>query len=227
MACVDSSVGGKVAIDTNFGKNLVGCFYQPKAVYINLNFLKTLDNRQYKSGLGEVVKYAFIENSCGCNEKFELSNFLQENSEKINNRNISTLERLIEYCIKLKISVVENDEKEKGLRKILNFGHTYGHAIEKYTNYKFTHGESVVKGINFAFILAEKLGRIDKNYLYLAKDLLNKFDFRQIPDYPVNKLVKIMQMDKKFKNGNLTFILPDDFSSVGEVLLSLENFCRL
>jgi 3-dehydroquinate synthase len=220
LACVDSSVGGKVAIDTKYGKNLIGSFYQPKAVLINLNFLKTLDIRQYKSGLGEVVKYAFIENSCNSDENLNFTNFLRDNTEKINIRNLPVLEKLVECCIKLKISVVEQDEKENGLRKILNLGHTYGHAVEKLTNYKkYTHGEAVVKGLKFAFELALKRDMIDKNYRYFADDILEKFKFKNIPDFPPEKLLKVMKMDKKADFGKITFILPSAYSTVTEVAI--------
>ena len=103
LACTDSSVGGKTAINTSYGKNLVGSFYQPCAVFINVNFLKTLDTRQFKSGLGEVVKYAFIEKSCGCDEELNLMNFLNANVQNILNRDILVLSELIKMCIKLKI----------------------------------------------------------------------------------------------------------------------------
>jgi 3-dehydroquinate synthase len=213
LACVDSSVGGKTAIDTSFGKNLIGTFYQPKVVYINPKFLKTLDDRQFKTGLGEIVKYSFIEKSCLYEEDFNLTNFL--NTENILNKDEKTLIKLIEICIKLKKSVVEKDEKESNLRRILNFGHTYGHAIEKYTNYKqFTHGEAVVEGIRFAFELALKKNLIDKNYKFLADDIIKKFNFKRIPQYKIDKMVKLMQMDKKSSKGNITFILPVDYFEV-------------
>ena len=217
LACVDSSVGGKTGIDTSFGKNLVGAFYQPDVVFINTNFLKTLDDRQFKTGIGEVVKYAFIEKSCCCNEELNLTNFLSENTEKIIKRDLCTLEKLIEICVKLKISVVEKDEKESGLRKILNFGHTYGHAVEKITNYKkFTHGEAIVKGMEFAFKLAEKKNIIDKNYKFFADDVIKKFGFKTIPDYPLEKMINLMKMDKKAEFEYITFILPTDYSTVEE-----------
>ena len=217
LACVDSSVGGKTGIDTSFGKNLVGAFYQPDVVFINTNFLKTLDDRHFKTGMGEVVKYAFIEKSCCCNEELNLTNFLSENTEKIIKRDLCTLEKLIEICVKLKISVVEKDEKESGLRKILNFGHTYGHAVEKITNYKkFTHGEAIVKGMEFAFKLAEKKNIIDKNYKFFADDVIKKFGFKTIPDYPLEKMINLMKMDKKAEFEYITFILPTDYSTVEE-----------
>ena len=224
LACTDSSVGGQVAIDTDFGKNLVGSFYQPKVVFINTNFLKTLDERQYKSGLGEVVKYIFIEKSCKCNEDLNLTNFITENTDKILSKDIKTLNKLIEICIKLKTSVVEKDEQEAGLRKVLNFGHTYGHAVEKVTKYKkYTHGEAVVKGIIFAFNLAEKRGLIDKNYKFFAEDILRKFDFKKIPDLKEEKLLKAMQADKKATSDKIIFILPIDYSTVEEFKLTQDE----
>ena len=215
LACVDSSVGGKVAIDTDFGKNLVGSFYQPKSVLINPKFLKTLDDRQFKTGMGEVVKYSFIEKSCMCDEDLNLTNFLSEKSELILNRDEKTLSKLIEICIKLKASVVEKDEKESGLRRILNFGHTYGHAIEKITKYKkYTHGEAIVEGMRFAFNLAVKKNLIDKNYMFLAEDVIKKFDFRKIPQFNIDKMIDLMQLDKKATSKSIVFILPTDYSTV-------------
>ena len=220
LACTDSSVGGKTAIDTKYGKNLVGAFYQPDAVFINPVFLKTLDDRQFKSGLGEVVKYSFIEKSCKCDEDLNLTNFLSEKTSDILNRDEKTLSKLIEICIKLKISVVEKDETESGLRKILNFGHTYGHAIEKITNYKkYTHGEAVVEGIKFAFNLAVKRNLIDKNYKFFADDVIKKFNFREIPPFNQEKMIELMQMDKKATSKNIVFILPTDYSTVEEFAL--------
>lgn len=225
LACVDSSVGGKTGIDTDFGKNLVGSFYQPKVVLINTNFLKTLDDRQFKTGLGEVVKYAFIEKSCRCEEELNLTNFISENVEKILSRQPKTLEQLIEICIKLKVSVVQKDEKEGGLRKILNFGHTYGHAVEKYTNYKkFTHGEAIVKGMIFAFDMAVKRNLIDVNYKYFADDVIKKFNFKKIPDYPIEKMIRLMKMDKKADSDYITFILPVDYSIVEEFKFTENDF---
>lgn len=213
LACTDSSVGGKTAINTAYGKNLVGAFYQPHAVFINVNFLKTLDIRQFKSGLGEVVKYAFIEKSCGCSEELNLMNFLNANAQSILNKDILVLSELIQMCIKLKISVVNQDEKEHGLRKILNYGHTYGHALEKIFNYKkFTHGECVAQGILFALNFAFQLGKIDKEYKFLCEDLISKFDFPKIPQSDKNKILNIMKSDKKAGNDYITFILPTEYA---------------
>ena len=158
LSAVDSSVGGKVAINSDYGKNLIGAFYQPKTVFINVNFLKTLDEKQFKSGLGEVLKYGFIEKSCIPDVEPHLINFLIENKDKILAKELLTLKELIKLCLQLKIEVVQKDEKEGGLRKILNYGHTYGHVVENLTGYKkYTHGECVIEGIRFALALATKL----------------------------------------------------------------------
>ncbi len=215
LACVDSSVGGKTAIDTDFGKNLVGAFYQPKAVIIDVNFLRTLDEKQFKTGLGEVVKYAFIEKSCGCVEYVNLINYLNENFEKLMQRDMKVLKQIVEICVALKISVVEKDEKEADLRRILNFGHTLGHAIEKFTKYKkYTHGEAIVQGMIFAFELAHKLGLIDVNYKFAAIDLISKFNFKTVKMPKMKKLVELMKMDKKATAQEVCFVLPKDYGQV-------------
>ena len=210
LACVDSSVGGKVAIDTKFGKNLVGAFYQPKAVYINLNFLTTLDERQFSSGLAEVVKYAFIEKSCGASFEYGLFDFLSVHSSKILNRDLRFLEKVVKVCIELKMAVVMQDEKESGLRKILNFGHTYGHALESITKYReFTHGEAVAYGMLFMFDYAHKLKLIDANYKELALALLNKYGFyNKTFKFNSAKLLEIMKKDKKSEDNSIRVILP-------------------
>lgn len=216
LACVDSSIGGKTAINTDFGKNLVGTFYQPKQVLINPKFLKTLNERQFKTGLAEVVKYAFIEKSCLCDEELNLTNFLTEKFQDILNKDEKTLAKLIEICVKLKKSVIEKDEKETDLRRILNFGHTYGHAVEKITNYKkYTHGEAVVAGMIFAFDMAVKTDIIDKNYKFFANDVISKFNFKKISKYKIEKIINIMQMDKKVIDNKLVFVLPTNYSEVG------------
>lgn len=217
LACVDSSVGGKTAVNCKFGKNLIGAFHQPKAVIINVNFLKTLNLRELKTGLGEVVKYAFIEKSCCLNEELNLINYLSENYASILNYDEKTLIELIKMCILLKISVVEKDEHEAGFRRILNFGHTYGHAVEQLTNYKkYTHGECIVAGIYFSFELALKKELIDKNYLYFMHDVMKKFDFLEVKSLELKKIIPAMKADKKATEDFLRFILPVDYAVVKE-----------
>lgn len=204
LACVDSSVGGKVAINTKFGKNLVGAFYQPKAVFCNMNFLKTLDERQFKTGLAEVLKYAFINN------EYDFFNYLLQNSGKILAREEETLVKIIETSLKIKAAVVSKDEKEKGLRRILNFGHTYAHALEKITNYKkYTHGEAVAIGMIFAINLAFKKGLINEEYKNEGLDLINKYGLvKKMPKFSMKKIISLMQSDKKVEEGKIKFILP-------------------
>lgn len=214
LACVDSSVGGKVGINTDYGKNLVGAFYQPKAVFCNLNFLETLDNRQFKTGLSEIIKYAFICNSCIDNCNF--FDYLIENADKILKRESNALSEIIETSLMLKAKVVEQDEKEQGLRKILNFGHTYGHAIEKLTNYKkYTHGEAVAIGMVFAIDLAHKKELISKETKIEYLNLINKFNLVKLPKKLNNKkLFELMKSDKKVQDGNIKFVLPIKKSAV-------------
>ena len=147
MAQVDSSVGGKTAINVPQGKNLVGAFYNPSLVLISTEFLNTLPESEYKSGLGEVIKYAFIGNK-------KLKNIIEKNPEKIIKREASILQTIIEESIKTKSKIVTKDEKESGIRAILNFGHTFGHAIEAKNNYKnITHGAAITLGM----IIASKI----------------------------------------------------------------------
>ncbi len=225
LAMVDSSVGGKTALDLKSAKNIIGSFYQPKEVLININFLKTLDDRQYKSGLGEIIKYAFIENNCNHSQNLFMFEFLTLGSQKIMEREPVTLIRMIEYSLKLKISVVNQDEKESGLRKVLNFGHTYAHALETISGYKkFTHGEAVVYGMYFVIKWAYEKGYITYSYYRLSVELLEKYGFKPLKhNYPQEKLIEIMKKDKKASNGKITFIIPCDKKQVKEIkLASLE-----
>jgi len=129
LSQVDSSVGGKTAINIQQGKNLVGAFYNPRLVLISTSFLKTLSDKEYKSGLGEIVKYSLIGNK-------KLKKIIKDRSQVIVEKDKSILKKIIEESIKTKSKIVTKDEKESGIRAILNFGHTFGHAIEAYNNYK-------------------------------------------------------------------------------------------
>ena len=222
LSMVDSSVGGKTAIDLEEAKNIIGTFYQPKAVFININFLNTLNDRQFKSGLGEILKYAFIENSCGYKMQLYLFEFLTLGCEKILQKEPLTIIRMIEYCLKLKIAVVNQDEKEGGLRKILNFGHTLAHALETITKYKkYTHGEAVVYGMFFIINWSYKKEYITYSYYRLSIELLEKYGFRALKkEYPIEKLVEIMKKDKKAAANKISFIIPCDKKIVKEIKLS-------
>lgn len=216
LSCVDSSVGGKVGINTDYGKNLVGAFYQPKVVFCNLNFLDTLDERQFKTGLSEVLKYAFIEKSCHTLHKYNFYDFLNENVDVIYSRDKEILSKIIEISLQLKATVVAHDEKEKGLRRILNFGHTYAHAVEAITNYKkYTHGEAVAIGMVFAINLAFREGVISNEYKNQALEFIEKYNIvRKTPDFNKKKMISIMKSDKKSENNRIKFILPVSKSKV-------------
>ena len=221
LSAVDSSVGGKTAIDFDEAKNIIGTFYQPKAVYININFLNTLDKRQFLSGLGEVLKYAFIEDSCNYKSPLFLFEFLTLGYEKIMQREPLTIIRMIEYCLNLKIAVVNQDEKEAGLRKILNFGHTLAHALETITKYKkYTHGEAVVYGMFFIIEWAYSKEYITYSYYRLSMELLEKYGFKPLEcKYSTDKLIEIMKKDKKADTDKITFIIPDGKKTVKEIKL--------
>ena len=211
LAQVDSSVGGKVAVNHKYGKNLIGAFYQPKLVLTDINTLNTLDERQFKTGLSEVIKYAFIEKTCNCSEKFDFLEFLEKNKVSVLNRNTQSLEQIVKICCSLKSAVVNQDEKEKGLRAILNFGHTYAHAIEMLTDYvHYTHGEAVSIGMKLIFDLAKNTGRIDNEYYTRAINLLQEYGLIMQSEVVFDKerFYDAMKSDKKVSAGNINFVVP-------------------
>ena len=218
LSFVDSSVGGKTGLDLPNAKNYVGAFYQPSMVFINLTFILTLDKKQILSGFGEVLKYAFIEASCKADKSHLLIEFLSIAADRILDNNMNLLERLIKICLELKISVVTKDETESNLRKVLNFGHTFGHALETITNFrKFTHGEAVVYGMMFAFDYALELKMINQTYYNLAFDLFERYGYKPLKhNFDREKLIDIMKHDKKSNQGKITMILPDKKGSVIE-----------
>ncbi len=211
LAQVDSSVGGKVAVNHALGKNMLGAFYQPKLVLADTNTLDTLDERQFKTGLSEVLKYSFIEKNCACDCDYSFLEFLKANRKLIYAKNHKVLIELIKICCNLKSSVVNKDETEKGLRAILNFGHTYAHAIEKVTNYKkYTHGEAVSIGMKLVFNLAKSLNNISEDYYNEAVSLLNDYELITELDFSPSKndFFEAMKSDKKVTDKNIIFIMP-------------------
>lgn len=216
LAQVDSSVGGKVAINHEHGKNLIGAFYQPKLVLADTSVLKTLDLRQLKTGLAEVLKYAFIERSCGAPLNYRLFDFLKRNKNEILKLNSEIMSSLINICCNLKASVVNKDETEKGLRAILNLGHTYAHAIENLTNYTvYTHGEAVAMGIKMAFKLALVERLVDKDYYEDAIGLIEDFEIApKNSGFDKEKFYDEMFLDKKAQDGKVRFVLPNGLFKV-------------
>ncbi len=210
LAQVDSSVGGKTGFNTKYGKNLIGAFYQPECVLIDPCVLSTLNEREIKTGMGEVVKYGFIEKTCSSNSEFYLFDYLSGEKEP-------DFSKIIYNSCALKAEVVSKDEKEGGLRAILNLGHTFAHAIETITNYnKFTHGEAVAMGIKSAFELSLNLGLIDFDYFKKAFFLIDKFNLADEHklDWDKKRYLEIMKSDKKVQASKIRLVLP---VSKGEV----------
>ena len=207
LAMCDSSIGGKTGYNTQFGKNLIGTFYLASKVLIDPLFISTLKKYEYDCGMGEILKYAFIENSCKNKEEFDLFGFM----ERTQVLDVSyEMPRIISTCAKLKAGVVELDKNEGGLRKILNFGHTFAHSIETLSNYKkISHGQAVAYGIRCANKLALSLNMIDKEYYDRMENLLNKFELGKIKHrFKKSDIVEIMKQDKKVEDGRINLLLP-------------------
>lgn len=219
LSHVDSSIGGKVGINHTKGKNLIGAFYQPKCVLIDVLTLNTLDLRNLKNGLGEVLKYAFIETTCNLNtELLDFFHFLKENKDRIYNLEPDTIIKMIAYSCKLKAAVVEQDEKETGLRAILNLGHTTGHALELCGNYKqISHGEGVAIGTIAALRLSKQLNLIDEALVISAENLIKQYELpHSIPgNFSIENIINGMKRDKKVLEGKVRFILPE--KEIGKV----------
>ena len=220
LAQVDSSVGGKTGLNIGNLKNVIGTFYQPKFTYINIDALKTLPHSEFISGMAEVIKYSLIYD-------YDFLDYLIDNSEKILDKDNETLCYMVEKCIQIKADIVSKDEKEGGLRKILNFGHTFGHGVEKLC--KISHGEAVSIGMNMAFKLSLEKGYIEESYYNKFIQVCEKFNLPlgfNLPLYEkdeiterdkdkINKeILEIMKNDKKNSFGKINLILPIDFGKV-------------
>jgi 3-dehydroquinate synthase len=210
LAQVDSSVGGKVGINLPTAKNMVGAFLQPVGVLIDTRSLDTLEAREYKSGLGEVVKYGVILDA-------DLFEYLEANVKGLLDRDHEVLGQVVSRCCRLKADVVEKDEREEsGVRAVLNYGHTFGHAIETLSGYgRFLHGEAVSIGMLCASRLAQRLGRVDAQFTARQEKLLAALDLpTQFPDLDSQKVVDAMMHDKKVEHGRLRFVLPSEMGRV-------------
>jgi 3-dehydroquinate synthase len=203
-------VGGKVGVNHPRGKNLIGAFHQPVGVWISLSCLETLPEREFRSGLAEVVKYGVILDA-------DFFTYLETNQDTILKRNPSALEHIIAVSCRLKAEVVAGDEREEtGLRAILNYGHTFAHAFENIGGYgAWLHGEAVAAGMVCASMLAEKLGRIPSEMTNRQRRLLAAFQLPVRPlQWPVDELIAVMYRDKKAQAGKLRFVLPDKLGHV-------------
>src|SRR5574344_744453 len=210
LSQVDASVGGKTGINNKYGKNLVGTFHQPKAVYIDSSFLKTLPKRELGAGISEIIKMAVCFNK-------DFFSWLENNDL----RDEKNIDLAIEKSVSTKAWVVSQDEKEQGLRAALNYGHTFGHVIENITNYKtYLHGEAVGIGICMANALSVKLGIMSKDEEERVKNLLQKYNIPtsfEIED--VEAFYELFVLDKKSSNNKIKFILA---VGIGECKISDE-----
>ena len=206
LAQIDSSIGGKTAIDLTIAKNLVGTFYQPRLVVCDLRLLASLDKRQIRSGLAEAIKYAVIKDR-------RLFSFLEQRFHSIFSLDIPTLEHLVYECARIKAKIVELDEKEeKGIRTILNFGHTIGHAIESAGGYtKYSHGEAIALGMIAASRISRSLGLLHPETLQRVLNLITNIGLPQeISDIREKDVLRAYKLDKKFIGRTNRLVLLKD-----------------
>ena len=202
LSQVDSSVGGKTGVNHPQGKNLIGAFYQPKHVHIDVDVLSTLSDREFAAGLAEVVKYGIIWDD----EFFE---WLENHQSELLNRSAEELIYSIMISCQIKANVVENDEKEQGLRALLNLGHTFGHAVETLAGYGvIKHGEAVSIGMVMAARVASSLGYCTSGEVDRIVALLEGFGLPvDPPNFSANEYLSVMQRDKKVKDGQVRLVL--------------------
>ena len=218
LAQVDSSVGGKVAVDLDRGKNLVGSFYHPKCVLIDPEVLNTLDNRFFIDGMAEVIKYGCIKDK----QFFDYLEKMENNQQLINN-----MEVVIHKCCDIKRQVVENDEKDKGERMLLNFGHTLGHAIEQYYNYtKYSHGEGVAIGMYVISKISEEKGLTKKGTSQRIKDILVKYNLPYELDVNIEETLEAINLDKKKLGNDLNVIILKEIGN-SEIYKTTAEFFKI
>ena len=215
LAAVDSSVGGKVAVNFGGVKNIMGVFNQPRLVVCDLSLLKSLSPREIRSGASEVIKYGAV---CSRALFEQLEN---GDLEKLIALEPAALEDIVAQCVRLKAGVVEQDEfDKKGIRNVLNFGHTIGHALELSADYNLTHGEAISIGMVAATRLSITLGRCDLNFVSRLMALLSRAGLPlSYPDSPglFERVIRAMQSDKKFHDGKNVFVLPTGVGSWEQV----------
>ena len=203
LAQVDSSVGGKTAINHPEGKNLIGAFYQPRLVLIDIDFLDTLPRRELKTGLAEVIKHGLIADK-------ELFSFLEENRQEIYNLQPAALIEIIKASVEIKAGIVVRDQKETGERALLNFGHTVGHALESVAGYgNFTHGEAVAVGLKGESMLSVLAGHLGQQEQQRIQQLLVDYELRlELPEkLEAEELYQAMWHDKKVQQQTINWIL--------------------
>ena len=203
LAQVDSSVGGKVGVDYGSYKNVVGAFYQPKFVYINTSTIDTLPYREFAAGMAEVIKYGIIQSE-------DFYDFIRENKDIIKSLDKEALKTIICTCCKMKADVVAEDEHDTGLREILNYGHTIGHAVEGLKEFELIHGECVSIGMSAVMDISEKRGCINSDKVDEIRELLKYFKLPvSVKGLEKNKVYEQLFHDKKVSGGKLKFVLAE------------------
>jgi 3-dehydroquinate synthase len=199
----DSSIGGKTAVNHMKAKNLVGSFYQPSLVISDTQILRSLPRREIRSGLAEIVKHGVISS-------LELFNNIQKNSAKLLDTDINILTKVISHSVEIKASYIEQDEKEKtGIRSLLNYGHTVGHAIETHSDGEINHGEAISIGMTVAGMISQDISLFKETDLERQTKVLNELGLKTgTSEICIDELIKIMRKDKKTESGELRFILP-------------------
>jgi 3-dehydroquinate synthase len=202
IAQVDSAVGGKTGVNLPEGKNLVGTFYPARLVLVDSSMLKPLPERQYRGGLAEVIKYGVIADA-------KLFAFLEKSFDAVLRRDPAALAYIIARSLEIKAQVVSRDERESGLREILNFGHTFGHALETVTNYRtYQHGEAVAWGMMAAALLGHEIGLTPADEVSRIVSLVRRLaPIPPWPRVPPKALISAMHSDKKTRGGKLRFVL--------------------
>ena len=223
LAQVDASVGGKVAINHPKCKNMIGSFKNPYRVIIDVEFLKTLPKREFKSGMGELLKHSFLTK-----DKSYLG-YIENNVEKIKNLDNKVLENIVEQSIRIKKHYVDIDPFEKGERTFLNLGHTYAHALESFFDYKaFTHGEAVAKGVIFDLELSLLRGKINNEYLERAKNIFKLFNIDTDLIYlPSDKFISLMKKDKKNSFSKIITILLDSEGHLSKTEIKEDEIIKI
>ncbi len=216
LAMVDSSIGGKTAINTKHGKNLIGTTYQPNAVFADMDFLQTLPDEEFRNGLAEVIKMSVIIDK-------NLFETLEKNHKKILARDKDALQEIIKRNVELKKEVVEQDAEESGLRQILNFGHTFGHALEAFYNYKIKHGYAVSQGIIVESKISATVNNLKKHEEEKIRNMIKIFGFPLLvnPDVNTSKIIELMKSDKKSRGNKPRFVLID---KIGKAKSKGNNF---
>jgi 3-dehydroquinate synthase len=219
LAQVDSSIGGKTSVNHPKGKNLIGVFYQPLFVHSDVEALTTLPQKEISTGLAEVIKYGVVKDE-------DFFKFLEANSHHLNTKAfedpdtlkaaLKVWQTIVTECCKIKAGIVEKDEKEKGVRMILNYGHTIGHAIETVTKYDmYNHGEAVSIGMVAAAMISSEMDMLDASVVNRIKMLLEKLKLPTCVDgLSVDKIIDGLKVDKKIREGRIKFVLPKGFGKV-------------